>query len=32
VGVFPFHMFRAWAMDHNDEAFGQALDRIEAAL
>ena len=32
VGVFPFHMFRAWVMDHNDEAFGQALDRIEAAL
>ena len=32
VGIFPFHVFRAQVMDHNDEAFGNALDRIEATL
>ena len=32
VGIFPFHVFRAQVMDHNDEAFGNALDRIEANL
>ena len=32
VGVFPFHVFRAQVMDHNDEAFGNALDHIEETL
>ncbi len=32
VQVMPFHLFRAHVMDHNDEAFGQALDQIEAAI
>ncbi len=32
VGVFPFHVFRAFVMDHNDEAFGNALDRIEETI
>ena len=32
VDVFPFHVFRAHVMDHNDDAFGQALDRIEKTL
>ena len=32
VGVFPYHQFRAWVMDHNDEAFGRALDEIERTL
>lgn len=32
VKVMPFHTFRAHVMDHNDEAFGQALDRIEETI
>ena len=32
VRVLPFHEFRAHLMDHNDEAFGQALDRIEVTF
>ena len=32
VALMPYHAFRAHVMDHNDEAFGQALDRIEATL
>ena len=32
VQVMPFHIFRQHLMDHNDEAFGAALDRIEESL
>ena len=32
VKIVPFHTFRLHVMDHNDEAFGRALDRIEAEL
>ena len=32
VKVMPFRAFRAHVMDHNDEAFGQALDRTEQTL
>ncbi len=32
VKVFPYHQFKAFLMDHNGEAFGQALDRIEALI
>ena len=30
VQIAPFHLFRNHVMDHNDEAFGRALERIEA--
>lgn len=32
VKIVPFHIFRMHVMDHNDEAFGKALDRIEEEL
>ncbi len=32
VRVLPFHVFRAHVMDHNDEAFGRALDEIERTI
>ena len=32
VCIAPFHEFRMYVMDHNDEAFGRALDRIEAEV
>lgn len=32
VKVVPFHEFRMNVMDHNDEEFGRALDRIEAEI
>lgn len=32
VKVVPFHVFKKYVLDHNDEAFGRALDRIEAEV
>ena len=32
VTIAPFHEFRRHVLDHNDEAFGRALDRIEETL
>lgn len=32
VKIVPFHVFREAVLDHNDEAFGRALDRVEADL
>lgn len=32
VRVFPFHVFRAHALDHNDARFAAALDRIESTI
>ncbi len=32
VKVVPFHVFKEHVLDHNDEAFGRALDRIEAEV
>ena len=32
VQVVPFHIFKEQVLDHNDAAFGDALDRIEATI